>query len=83
MRVNPDQWNYYIYYVEAVFEVASQNATVIDRAKVFISSLLQQERSKSSNRLRGPYLAMLYFWQQLQEHKFDASVMFGKFLLMT
>ena len=27
---NPDQWSYYVNYVEALFEIASQNTIVID-----------------------------------------------------
>lgn len=78
LRANPDQWNYYVHYIEAVFEITAENAAVVDRAKTFLLSLLEQERLKSTNKLRGPYLVMLYFWQQLQQRQFDAATVFGK-----
>ncbi len=78
LRANPDQWSYYVHYIEAVFEITAVNAAVVDRAKTFLLSLLEQERLKSTNKLRGPYLVMLYFWQQLQQRQFDATAVFGK-----
>jgi tetratricopeptide (TPR) repeat protein len=78
LRSNPDQWSYYSLYMEALFELTSTtNADVIGRAKIFLLSLMEQERLKSENKLRGPYLAMLFFWQQLQQRNFDASTVFG------
>lgn len=77
LRSNPDQWSYYVHYAETMFEISSQDVTVVDRVKTFLFSLLEQERIKSANNLRGPYLAMLYFWQQLQQRNFDASAVFG------
>lgn len=77
LRSNPDQWSYYVHYAEALFEISPHDAAVVDRAKTFLFSLLKQEKTKSANKLRGPYLAMLYFWQQLQQRKFDASSVFG------
>ncbi|XP_046462363.1 N-alpha-acetyltransferase 25, NatB auxiliary subunit-like [Daphnia pulex] len=80
LRSNPDQWSYYSLYMEALFELTSTtNADVIGRAKTFLLSLMEQERLKSENKLRGPYLAMLFFWQQLQQRNFDASTVFGNF----
>ncbi|KZS15079.1 Phagocyte signaling-impaired protein [Daphnia magna] len=79
LRSNPDQWSYYVHYAETMFEISSQDVTVVDRVKTFLFSLLEQERIKSANNLRGPYLAMLYFWQQLQQRNFDASAVFGNF----
>lgn len=75
---NPDQWSHYVNYLEALFEIASEKPVVIDRAKAFLLSLLEKERTKSINHLRGPYLAVLYFWQQLHQRKYDASAIFGK-----
>ena len=77
LHSNPDQWSYYSLYMEALFEMPATNADVIGRAKTFLFSLVEQERLKSVNKLRGPYLAMLSFWQQLQQRKFDASAVFG------
>ncbi|EFX68033.1 hypothetical protein DAPPUDRAFT_203413 [Daphnia pulex] len=80
LRSNPDQWSHYSLYMEALFELTSTtNADVIGRAKTFLLSLMEQERLKSENKLRGPYLAMLFFWQQLQQRNFDASTVFGNF----
>ena len=77
LRSNPDQWNYYNIYMEALFELAATNIDVVGRAKNFLFYLVEQERMKSVNKLRGPYLAMLLFWQQLQQRNFDASAVFG------
>lgn len=77
LRSNPDQWNYYNFYMEALFELAATNVDVVSRAKTFLFYLVEQERIKSVNKLRGPYLAMLLFWQQLQQRNFDASAVFG------
>lgn len=80
LLINSDQWNYYVNYTEALFEISSESPSLIDRAKKFLFSLLEKERLKSTNRLRGPYLAMLHFWQQLKERQYDASSVFGIFL---
>lgn len=80
LLINSDQWNYYVNYTEALFEISSEGPSLIDRAKKFLFSLLEKERLKSTNRLRGPYLAMLHFWQQLKERQYDASSVFGIFL---
>jgi len=77
LRSNPDQWSYYGLYLEALFELTTASADVIGRAKTFLLSLVEEERLKSENKLRGPYLAMLFFWQQLRQRKFDASAVFG------
>ena len=77
LRANPDQWSCYVHYIEAMFEITAKNAAVVDRAKTFLFTLMEQERLKSTNKLRGPYLAMLYFWQQLQQHQLDAATVFG------
>lgn len=78
--INPDQWSNYVNYFDALFEIAHEKPEVIDRAKAFLLSLLNKERSKSTNHLRGPYLAMLYFWQQLHRREYDAFTVFGKHL---
>lgn len=76
LRDNPDQWSNYVHYVEAAFETPERDSAVT-RAKNFILSLADQEKEKVENKLRGPYLARLYFWQELKQKEFDAVSVLG------
>lgn len=75
---NPDQWNYYVQYVEAAFEISSQDDTALSQAAEFILGMTRQESQKQSEKLRGPYLAPILLWQQLQKRGIDSVALLGK-----
>lgn len=77
LQQNPDQWINYVRYSEALFETVAQNESALSNAKQFIFGLVKKESESANNKLRGPYLARIYLWQQLHDHKFDASALFG------
>ena len=77
LQQNPDQWINYVRYAEALFEATAQNESALSNAKQFIFDLVKKESESASNKLRGPYLARIYLWQQLHDHKLDASTLFG------
>jgi len=77
LQQNPDQWINYVRYAEALFETIAQNKLALSNAKEFIFDLVIKQNESASNKLRGPYLARIYLWQQLHDHKFDASALFG------
>lgn len=79
LRANSDQWSSYVHYVEAAF-ASTDRDSALNRAKNLIVSLAEQEKEKKENKLRGPYLARLYFWQELKKNDLDPSLLLGTFL---
>lgn len=80
-----DQWSHYVRYVEAVLAIATKEidrkVTVIDRAKSFLLSptLTSSTSQQGSVVIRGPFLARLLFWQELDKNQFDANALFGTY----
>ena len=74
---NPDHWNYYVQYLEALFEHSASDSEAVGRAKELILNLARQEKEKDKDKLRGPYLALIFFWQQLQSRNLDSLALLG------
>lgn len=79
LRQQPDQWLFYVNYFEAMFHLCSGDGSgdlkaSVDRA-VSLLDCLQSELSGARERIRGPYLARLYLWQQLHERQLDAAAL--------
>lgn len=78
LRDNADQWDYYVKYSESLFEVVKLgDSSKIDTARTLLVDLFTAEESKTDNKLRGPYLARIYFWQQLCQRGMDATTLLG------
>ena len=78
LRQQPDQWTFYVNYFEALFHLCDSGdgdmKATVDRA-VSLLDCLQSELSGAKERIRGPYLARLYLWQQLHERQVDAAAL--------
>ena len=74
LRSDADQWSSYVRYVEAVIALAIEgSAAVIERAKKFLL-----DGSQNNNPMvRGPFLARLLFWQELDKNQLNANSLFG------
>lgn len=85
-----DNWSLYLNYFKTVFclvdveshgngvvEEDSSDKTVNDCVN-FLTDI-QAKNKTASHRLRGPYLAIMEFFIQLQQHNIDAELYFGFF----
>lgn len=85
-----DNWSLYLNYFKTVFclvDVESHGNGVVEEDSsdrtvndcVNFLSEIQKKNKTAPHRLRGPYLAIMEFFVQLQHHEIDAELYFGFF----